>query len=176
MSRRNTGTLGCTLAALLVIGACSAPQQQAAPAPAPAPAAPTPPVVKMPVSINAAMVRLVDHSAHDLWDLERAGRQPKTEKDWEDAEHHATQMVLAAATIRLEGTGPQDRLWVSDEKWHSAAQAMSEASRAALTAAEARNFDGLVAANGQLVEACEACHKAFKPALPSEGILHPHVH
>ena len=37
-------------------------------------------------------------------------------------------------------------------------------------------FDAVVAANGQLVDVCEACHKAFKPALPSEGIVHKHTH
>jgi len=47
---------------------------------------------------------------------------------------------------------------------------------AALSAAEAKNQTGLVAANGQLVDACEGCHKQFKPALPSEGITHSHVH
>ena len=37
-------------------------------------------------------------------------------------------------------------------------------------------MEALVAANGRLVEACEGCHKQFKPALPSEGIMHSHVH
>jgi len=27
----------------------------------------------------------------------------------------------------------------------------------------------------QLVEAFEGCHKRFKPALPSEGIVHSHI-
>jgi hypothetical protein len=30
--------------------------------------------------------------------------------------------------------------------------------------------------DGELVEACEGCHKRFKPALPSEGIMHSHGH
>jgi hypothetical protein len=42
-------------------------------------------------------------------------------------------------------------------------------------AGEAKNQQALVAANGQLVEACEGCHKRFKPALPSEGIVHSHI-
>jgi cytochrome c556 len=63
-----------------------------------------------------------------------------------------------------------------DEKWHAAAKAMSDAGVAALKAGEARNFEAVVAANGQLAEACEACHKQFKPELPSEGLIHKHVH
>jgi cytochrome c556 len=54
--------------------------------------------------------------------------------------------------------------------------ALSNAGLAALKAAEAKNLEALVAANGQVVEACESCHKQFKPALPSEGITHTHAH
>ncbi len=173
MSGQRTGTVGGMVVAALMMTGCSAPKQQQAAAPAPAPAAP---VVTLPVSLNAAMVRLVDHAAHDLWDIERAGSQPRTEDDWENVEHHATQVAMAGATIRLAGTGVHDRAWVTDEKWQAAAKAMTDAGAAALKAAEARNFDGVVAANGQLVESCESCHKDFKPSLPSEGILHKHLH
>lgn len=173
MSGRRTGLVSSVVVAAFVLAGCSAPKQEPVAAPPPAPA---PPVVKLPVSLNAAMVRLVDHSSHDLWEIEQKGKQPKTEADWENVEHHATQVILAGSTIQLEGTGVHDRTWVSDEKWQAAAKAMSEAGVAALKAAEARNFDGVVAANGQLAESCEACHKEFKPSLPSEGILHPHTH
>ena len=176
MVLRRTGMFGGVIVAAAVIAGCSAPKQEAAPAPAPAPAAPAAPVVKLPVSLNAAMVRLVDHSSHDLWELEKKGNQPKTEDDWENVEHHATQVVLAAAVIRLEGTGVHDKEWTTNEKWHTFAKAMSDAGTAALKAAEARNFDGVVAANGQLAESCGNCHNEFKPALPSEGILHKHTH
>ena len=53
---------------------------------------------------------------------------------------------------------------------------MSDAGVAALRAAQAKNLDRLIEANGNLVDACEACHKEFKPAIPSEGILHGHAH
>ena len=91
-------------------------------------------------------------------------------------EHHATQVALAGAVIRLEGTGVHDKEWVTDEKWQAQAKALSDAGLAALKAAKEKNFDAVVAANGQLVDVCEACHKAFKPALPSEGIVHKHTH
>jgi cytochrome c556 len=44
----------------------------------------------------------------------------------------------------------------------------------ARTAAQGRNLDALVKANGQIVDVCEACHKAFKPQLPTERIVHRH--
>ena len=53
---------------------------------------------------------------------------------------------------------------------------MSDAAVAALKAAEGKNLDALVAADGQLVDSCESCHKEFKPELPSEGIVHTHAH
>ncbi len=53
---------------------------------------------------------------------------------------------------------------------------LSDAAQAELKAIEGENFEALVAANGQLVEACEGCHKQFKPSLPSEGVVHAHAH
>ncbi len=173
MSGRRTGMVGGVIVAALMMAGCSAPVQEQAATAAPAPGAP---VVKLAVSLNAAMVRIVDHAAHDLWEIEQTGKQPKTEDDWEDVEHHATQVLASGATIRLEGTGVHDREWVTDEKWQAAAKAMTDAGVAALKAAEARDFDGVVAANGQLAESCESCHTQFKPSLPSEGILHKHRH
>jgi hypothetical protein len=142
-------------------------------------AAPTPPAtveIKSPVSINAEMVRLVDHAAHQLWDVEKEGMAPKTDADWEAVEEHATQLAAAGALIRLEGTGVNDRTFVQQPDWQKWAVAVSDAGLAAYTAAEKRNLPALIAANGQLVEACEGCHKRFKPAIPSEGIMHSHVH
>jgi hypothetical protein len=161
--------------ACLVAG-CSAPvdnpktSAQAASAPSSAP-----PVVS-PVSINAEMVRIVDHAGHQLWNAEKAGMAPKTDADWENIIEHATQIAAAGALIRLEGTGPNDRTFVQQADWQKFAAAVSTAGLAALKAAETKNQEALVAANSQLVDACEGCHKRFKPALPSEGIVHSHIH
>jgi hypothetical protein len=136
----------------------------------------TPTAVQSPVSINAEMVRVVDHAAHQLWNAEKAGMAPKTDADWENIVEHATQIAAAGALIRLEGTGPNDRTFVQQPDWQKFGAAVSNAGMAALRSAEAKNQEALVAANGQLVEACEGCHKRFKPALPSEGIMHSHIH
>jgi cytochrome c556 len=65
---------------------------------------------------------------------------------------------------------------VGEASWQKWAQALSGAGMAAQKAAQEKNRDALVAANGQLVESCEGCHKEFKPSLPSEGITHTHDH
>ena len=47
---------------------------------------------------------------------------------------------------------------------------------AAFNASEKKDIKALVAANSQLVEACESCYKQYTPTLPSEGIAHQHIH
>jgi hypothetical protein len=163
------------LVACLAAG-CSAPAEKPQPLAQAPTAAGSEPAVQSPVSINAEMVRVVDHAAHQLWNVEKEGMAPKTDADWENVVEHATQVAAAGALIRLEGTGPNDRTFVQQPDWQKFAASVSNAGLAALKAAEAKNQGALVAANGQLVEACEGCHKQFKPALPSEGITHSHIH
>ena len=159
-------------AALCLLAACSAPAPKAAEvtsAPAPATAA-----LESPVSINAEMVALIDHAGHELWDVEKAG--PKAKIDWANVEHHAIQLAAAGTLIKSAGTGVNDRDWVKAASWQRSAQALSDAGVAARKAAQDKNREALIAANGRLVESCETCHKEFKPALPSEGITHTHTH
>jgi len=164
------------LGASLLAAGCSAPAEQRRPSMRSASPAVSTPAVLSPVSINAEMVRIVDHAGHQLWNTEKPDMAPKTDADWENVVEHATQVAAAGALIRLEGTGPNDRTFVQNPDWQKFAMALSTAGMAALRAGETKNKEALVAANGQLVETCEGCHKQFKPALPSEGIMHTHTH
>ena len=160
---------------MCLIAGCGTPapvEQQPAAAPPP----PAPPVVTSPVSINAAMVSIVDHAGHQLWNVEGKGKAPKTKADWENLAEHATQLAAAGALVRIPGMGVNDVTWVATPSWQKWSRALSDAGIAALKATEGENREALVAANGQLVEACEGCHKEFKPQLPSEGIAHAHAH
>ena len=158
----------------LFLSACSGPApQEAAPPPAAVEqAAPT--TAKPEVSINEVMVALVDHAGHNLWKVEQEGKAPKTDADWQNVWEHAVQIAAAGPAITVGGTGPSDADWVKSPSWHTYAQQMSDAGVAARNAAKSKNFEALVTANGQLVESCESCHKEFKPALPTEGIVHSH--
>ena len=158
------------LIATLVYGCAAAPEQPASTAPPPTPVSAVAPAT----SINAVMVALVDHAAHELWNAEKEGGGPKTDADWAEIEHHATQLTAAGPLIVLGGTGQADAGWIQKPDWARYAQALTDAGVAAGKAAAARNQEQLVQANGQLVESCESCHKEFKPDLPSEGIVHPH--
>jgi hypothetical protein len=172
--RTVTVTLSLGAGAWLLVGCSPAgesPSQPAQPA-----ATYTPPPSGPPVSINAAMVSIVDHAGHALWEVEKEGRAPKTTGDWEVVAEHAIQMAAAGTLITLPGTGPNDRTLTQQADWKKWARAMSDAGLAAFKASENKDFSALVAANSQLVEACENCHKQYKPDLPSEGIVHQHMH
>jgi cytochrome c556 len=170
MTRTVELALGFGAAALLLAACAGGPEPQSAAEPSAAQrAAPTPEA-----SINAMMVALVDHAAHVMWDAEDEKLAPKTDRDWMELEHHAIQLVSAGAVVKLGGTGPADPGWASLPPWQTYAQQMTDAAQAGLKAARAKDQAALVAANGRLVESCEACHKEFKPALPTEGISHPH--
>jgi len=67
--------------------------------------------VSLETSINAVMVSLVDHAAHEIW--EAASTDRLTGRDWQTVEQHALQLVASGALIRLVGTGPQDKAWVA---------------------------------------------------------------
>ena len=158
----------------LFVSACGGPAPQAAALPAAVEQA-APRTATPDVSINEMMVALVDHAGHNLWKFEREGYAPKTDADWQVAWEHAVQSAAAGAAITVGGTGPSDANWVKSPSWHTYAQKMSDAGAAARTAAKSKNFAALVTANDQLVESCESCHKEFKPALPTEGIVHTHA-
>jgi hypothetical protein len=174
MTCRSIRTVLVAMAVTWLNAACGtpAPVEQQSTAAQPAPSAP----VRSPVSINASMVSIVDHAGHQLWSVEREGKAPKTQQDWENLAEHATQMAAAGALIRVAGPGVQDMTWVATPGWQKWSRAMSDAALAALKATEDESLEALVAANGQLVQSCEGCHKEFKPELPSEGIVHAHAH
>jgi hypothetical protein len=170
-----TLSLGAT--AMLLVGCGSGSQPPAQPGQTAQPAVTsTPPPPGPPVSINAEMVSIVDHAGHALWDTEREGKAPKTQQDWEVVAEHAIQIAAAGTLITLPGTGPNDVTLTQQADWKKWARAMSDAGLAAFKASQNKDFKALVAANSQLVETCEGCHKQYKPALPSEGIIHQHLH
>ena len=128
------------------------------------------------VSINEVMVGLVDHSAHHLWDLGREGAAPKTDRDWLEVEHHSIQLVAGASWIATGGAGEADGGWVRQITWTEHARSLNGGAFDALQAARSRDLAAVLAAGDRIIEACEACHQDFKPDLPTEGVVHPHIY
>ena len=163
--------LALGIALLYGCGASSPPAQPAQPAQSAQPAsfaAPVPPAV----SINAVMVAWIDHSGHEMWDVEKPGMAPKNDADWRRLERHAIQLAAAGTMISLGGAGEYDNEWAHRAAWAPHAQALTHAAMNSLNAVRARNFEQLVRANGELTDTCEGCHAEFKPSLPTEGIVH----
>lgn len=125
-------------------------------------------------SINHLMVAQLDHAGHEIWDAGSEATPPKTDEDWREIQHHAIQLAMAGPLISVGGNGQADGGFVKLTGWRDWAQKMTDAGAAAYRASETKNVGGLQAAGDSLIEACNGCHKEFKPALPSEGYLHPH--
>ncbi len=162
-------------AALLLAGCTASPEVQQTAQTGTVATQAAPPVVPR-QSVNALMVTMIDNAGHVLWDVEKPGFAPKNDADWLEIENHATQLEAASTLIQLGGTGPEDSAWAGQSAWKADAKAMGDAAMAALAAAKSKNLQALVMANGALVGTCESCHKAFKPTLPTEGLLHQSPH
>jgi hypothetical protein len=124
-------------------------------------------------SINAVMVDLVDHAAHNIWDASYA--EVLNGRDWQEVEQHAIQLVASGTLMSLGGTGPQDRGWVASPVWQEWSRKLIDSGLSAQAAVKATDQKALETAGDVLVQTCIGCHQAFKPDLPTEGILHiPH--
>ncbi len=158
------------LSAAALLGACAPRESETAKATEPAATdVATAPMIKLPVSINATMVALVDHASEPLW--VDAYVAPTTEARWQEAQYNAYQLAVAGKLIQLEGTGPNDAVWVADPTWKAIAEELSAAGMDALSAAKATDVALLDKAGSRIVAACEDCHKKFKPDLPTMGLF-----
>ena len=129
--------------------------------------------IPLATSINALMVALVDHSAHELWDAGSA--DDLTLLDWEIAEQNAIQLIASGTLLSLGGTGIADPGWVASPEWQEWSQDLTDASLAARAAIQAYDQTALSNAGDRLIDACNGCHQSFKPEIPTEGLVHiPH--
>ena len=127
--------------------------------------------VPVPVSINALMVTLIDHSAHYIWDYAALQREI-TDTEWRTVEYYAIQLAGSGPLITLGGSGEMDAAWAQADAWTSYSRTMTNAAMLALDAARNKDKALLGSTGDVLVASCQGCHDAFKPSIPSEGILH----
>lgn len=159
--------LSLPLAALALV---SCQQEAAAPA-APEPAASA--ELVLPLSINAAMVGVVDQSADYIWAVGN-GDIPKDSHDWDQVRGAVYDMIIGGQIIQISGTGQFDAQWVSNADWQRHANDLTRIGQVALPLVEAKSTDqdAWREIGDQLVANCLACHELFKPEVPSQGILH----
>lgn len=129
--------------------------------------------IEMQTSLNAIMVAVVDWAAHEVWEAGYA--ETMTGRNWLTAKQYATELLAAGTLVSLGGTGRADREWVESPAWQEWSAKMIANTEAAFRAIEAQDQAALMQAGEELVETCEGCHAAFKPGIPTEGIMHvPH--
>lgn len=128
---------------------------------------------RSPVSINEIMVLLIDHNSHAIWDV--ASDAPDNDDDWHLLEHSALALAASGNLVNIAGTGPNDAHWITESAWQAYSQAMANAGYAALAAVRAKNLEALLAAGDDLLNSCLACHRQYKPELPSVT-AQPHMH
>lgn len=129
--------------------------------------------IQMQTSLNAMMVSVVDWAAHEIWEAGEA--ETLTGRNWLTVRQYAIELLTSGTLVSLGGTGPADQGWVRKPAWQEWTNKMIEETKTTLAAIEAKDQKALAASGGRLVDICEGCHDAFKPDLPTEGILHvPH--
>jgi len=128
--------------------------------------------ITLPVSINAAMVGMIDHSADFLFAIGN-GDMPRNENDWHQVSNSAYEIMLGGTIITIPGTGQFDREWVQNPEWIELSGDMTQIGADALKLAEAKStdVDAWRAVGDRLIQNCMNCHQKFKPEIPSEGIL-----
>lgn len=125
------------------------------------------------VSINEVMVAQIDHASHFIWDAANPDLPP-ADIDWQEAEHHAIQIISSRSALSMGGTGVNDAMWITQQSWREYVNQMNAGALLALGSARAQDREGLARAGDMLVESCENCHQQFKPTAPTEGYFHPH--
>ena len=155
---RSTNLWGTALAAplFLMLAGCAAPQQTEAG-----------PTFKPVVSVNEAMVDIVDHNSHILWNVGDEAKAPKTDADWHTLEHAATTLAAAGSILAVGGSGPDDAKWAKEADWARLNQDMTNAALKMRLAVSSKNLAGVLAAGDELVAACEACHSEYKLKIPA---------
>lgn len=129
--------------------------------------------IEMQTSINATMVAVVDWAAHEIWEAGYA--ETMTGRNWLTTKQFAIQLLASGTLVSLGGNGKADMGWANNAEWQTWSAKMIQETERALVAIDAKDQAALKESGERLVDTCEGCHDAFKPDIPTEGILHvPH--
>ena len=153
------------LASLALTGATQAqpPQTPAAPAPATttaapdAQAAPATPVPKpAPVgTMSELMLRVIYPYSDAMFYIQR--EPPKNDIEWNELQGKALALAEFGNLMMMPGRARDQDQWLRDAKL------LAEAGAAALKFAKAKDLDGIVGLNEQLVSSCTSCHMHYRP-------------
>jgi hypothetical protein len=181
---------------LLLVAACSAPQQAAAPAAKPAETAAA--EFRTTATIKDIMDSVVDPSADYLWEsvatiVTKKGteeRRPRTDEDWKQVRRRAIAMIEGTNLLIMDGRlvakpgeksenpgielGPEEIKAVIDSDRASFikfAHGLHDAGVKALAAIDKKDADALSDAGETIDEACEQCHLKYWYPLNTPDVL-----
>ena len=122
------------------------------------------PAAKLPVSLNAVMATMVNHSADPIWIAAREA--PKTDKEWRELERHAYQLEVSGALLVIPGTGPLDEQWTQRPEWQGFANSLSKAGAAAVNACKAKTWLSLRNPAMRSSTSAKAATRSLSPIYP----------
>ena len=127
----------------------TAPETQAAPAtPVPKPA----PVGTM----SELMLRVLYPYSDAMFYIQRS--PPKNDTEWNELAGKALALAEFGNLMMMPGRARDQDQWMRDSKL------LVDAGAAALKFAKAKDVDGIVGLNDQLVMSCTSCHMHYRPA------------
>ena len=147
--------------ALMQVSRAQAPQaptgasQQAAPE-LPAPDAQAPPARPAPVgTMSELMLRVIYPYSDAMFYIQRAA--PKNDVEWNELQGKALALAEFGNVMMMQGRARDQEQWMRDAKL------LAEAGSAAFRLAKAKDVEGIVGLNEQLVMSCTSCHMHYRP-------------
>ena len=108
------------------------------------------PTVQAVGNVKQLMRAMVAPSSNALFDVPR--QVPKDDAEWAFIENSAVILGESGNLLMIGGRSQQTQVWMETS------QALVDAGRFALQAAEARDLDALADVGNRIVDACETCH------------------
>ena len=142
--------------ALLGLSRLSVAQESvpsAAVPPAPAPAAKPP--FRLIATVQQLMLAVLEPTSNTVFRVEVEA--PKDTREWNTVTNAALALAEAGNLLMLPGRARDSQDWITH------AQALVDASVAAMKAAEARDADKVVAIGYDINDVCRNCHLQYKP-------------
>ena len=106
-------------------------------------------------SMAELMVDLIYPTSDAIFYISRG--EPANEIEWNRLQLNALTLAESANLLMAPERARDQEQWMAD------AQLLLDVGTAAYRSAKARDFDALVALNGDLYEACQSCHEHYRP-------------
>ena len=159
---RRTGLLLLAFVTLAQAPRAQAPPGQTAPATAPAAASaqdaqPAAPAAKAaPIgTMSELMLKVIYPYSDAMFYIQRS--PPKNEIEWNELQGKALALAEFGNLMMMPGRARDQDQWLRDAKL------LAEAGAAAFRLAKAKDVEGIVGLNEQLVTSCTSCHMHYRP-------------